>query len=83
MPKVGYNVRVRLHGMVSDNERDAPLLQSDCLRRPSTDRTESFVQLKPERRKPCVVTDVPGSGMTTVVKAGQSGLVVPAAIAQG
>ena len=27
--------------------------------------------------KPCVVTDVPGSGMTTVVKAGQTGLVVP------
>ena len=72
--------RVRLHGTVSENERDALLLQSDCLCLPSTDRTESFGIVLLEAMsagKPCVVTNVPGSGMTTVVKAGQTGLVVP------
>ena len=72
--------RVRFHGKVSDDERDALLLQSDCLCLPSTDRTESFGIVLLEAMsagKPCVVTDVHGSGMTTVVKAGQTGLVVP------
>ena len=72
--------RVRFHGTVSDNKRDALLLQSDCLCLPSTDRTESFGIVLLEAMsagKPCVVTDVPGSGMTAVVKAGQTGLVVP------
>ena len=72
--------RVRFHGTVSDDERDALLLRSDCLCLPSTDRTESFGIVLLEAMsagKPCVVTDVPGSGMTTVVKAGQTGLVVP------
>ena len=71
--------RVRFHGAVSDDERDALLLQSDCLCLPSTDRTESFGIVLLEAMsagKPCVVTDVPGSGMTTVVQDGQTGLVV-------
>ena len=76
--QLGITNRVRLHGTVNDDERDA-LLQSDCLCLPSTDRTRSFgiVLLGHSAGKPCVVTDVPGSGMTTVVKAGQTGLVVP------
>ena len=72
--------RVHFHGTVTDDERDALLLQSDCLCLPSTDRTESFGIVLLEAMsagKPCVVTDVHGSGMTTVVKAGQTGLVVP------
>ena len=78
--QLGITNRVRLHGTVNDDERDALLLQSDCLCLPSTDRTESFGIVLLEAMsagKPCVVTDVPGSGMTTVVKAGQTGLVVP------
>ena len=78
--QLGITNQVRLHGTVNDDERDALLLQSDCLCLPSTDRTESFGIVLLEAMsagKPCVVTDVPGSGMTTVVKAGQTGLVVP------
>ena len=77
--KLALTNRVRFHGSVSDDERDALLLQSDCLCLPSTDRTESFGIVLLEAMsagKTCVVTDVPGSGMTTVVQAGHTGLVV-------
>ena len=65
--------RVRFHGALSDAARDALLLASDCLCLPSTDRTESFGIVLLEAMsagKACVVTDVPGSGMTSVVQAG-------------
>lgn len=72
--------RVRFHGALSDAARDALLLASDCLCLPSTDRTESFGIVLLEAMsagKACVVTDVPGSGMTSVVQAGGTGLIVP------
>ncbi len=71
--------RVRFHGSVNDQERDQLLRRSDCLCLASTDRTESFGIVLLEAmsaRKACVVTDVPGSGMTSVVQEGQTGLVV-------
>ena len=77
---LGLESRVRFHGALSDAARDALLLASDCLCLPSTDRTESFGIVLLEAMsagKACVITDVPGSGMTAVVHAGQTGLVVP------
>ena len=77
---LGLKDRVRFHGALSDTARDALLLASDCLCLPSTDRTESFGIVLLEAMsagKACVITDVPGSGMTAVVHAGQNGLVVP------
>ena len=77
---LGLENRVRFHGALSDVARDALLLASDCLCLPSTDRTESFGIVLLEAMsasKACVITDVPGSGMTAVVHAGQTGLVVP------
>ena len=72
--------RVRFHGALSNAARDALLLASDCLCLPSTDRTEAFGIVLLEAMsagKACVVTDVTGSGMTSVVLAGDTGLVVP------
>ena len=77
---LGLESRVRFHGALSDAARDALLLASDCLCLPSTDRTESFGIVLLEAMsagKACVVTDVPGSGMTSVVQAGGTGLIVP------
>src|SRR5690606_4146956 len=50
----------------------------DCLCLPSIERTEAFglVLLEAMREgRPCVVTDVPGSGMSWVVRHGETGLV--------
>ena len=77
---LGLESRVRFHGALSDAARDALLRASDCLCLPSTDRTESFGIVLLEAMsagKACVVTDVPGSGMTSVVQAGGTGLIVP------
>ena len=72
--------RVRFHGAIDDNARDAVLRGCDCLCLPSIDRTESFGIALLEAMsagKACVVGDVPGSGMTAVVDANRTGLVVP------
>ena len=81
--------RVHFHGAIDDNVRDALLLGCDCLCLPSVDRTESFGIALLEAMsagKACVVSDVPGSGMTAVVEANKTGLVViagdPAALAR-
>ena len=72
--------RVRFHGAIDDNARDALLLGCDCLCLPSIDRAESFGIALLEAMsagKACVVSDVPGSGMTAVVDVNRTGLVVP------
>ena len=81
--------RVHFHGTIDDSARDALLLGCDCLCLPSVDRTESFGIALLEAMsagKACVVSDVPGSGMTAVVEANKTGLVVvagdPAALAK-
>lgn len=75
------NDRVRFHGAVDDRERDALLRNCDCLCLSSTDRTESFGIVLLEAMsagKACVISDVPGSGMTSVVEANATGLIVKA-----
>jgi len=77
---LGLAHRVRFHGAVSDADRDNLILNSDCLCLPSIDRTESFGIALLEAMsagKACVISEVPGSGMTAVVEADKTGLVVP------
>lgn len=72
--------RVRFHGAVTDQARDELVLACDCLCLPSIDRTESFGIVLLEAMsagKACVISDVPGSGVTSVVEADQTGLHVP------
>lgn len=72
--------RVTLLGNVSDHELDQRLRASDCLCLPSIERTEAFGVVLLEamaRRKACVVTAVPGTGMSWVVQHEHTGLVVP------
>ena len=76
---LGLHDRVRLVGDCDDEEL-ARLYQSThlfCL--PSIERTEAFgiVLLEAMRAgTPCLVTDVEGSGMSWVVRSGETGLVV-------
>ncbi|MEK9877428.1 MAG: glycosyltransferase, partial [Betaproteobacteria bacterium] len=77
--KLGIAERVRFHGRLSDQDRDSLLQICDCLCLPSIDRTESFGVVLLEAMsagKPCVISEVPGSGMTSLVEAGNTGIVV-------
>ena len=85
---LGIASRVRFHGNVGNDEKDALLLACDCLCLPSTDRTESFGIVLLEAMsagKACVVSQIPGSGVNWVVDSGQTGVMVegdsPAALA--
>lgn len=74
--------RVTLHGAVSDAALARLYEDCDCLCLPSLERAEAFGMVLLEamaRGRPCVVTDVPGTGMAWVVEHGRSGLVVPPA----
>jgi glycosyltransferase involved in cell wall biosynthesis len=77
---LGIEKRVRFHGSISDNQRDSLIIKCDCLCLPSIDRTESFGIVLLEAMsasKPCVISDIQGSGITSVVEATRTGLVVP------
>ena len=72
--------RVRFHGLLDDDARDTLLARCDCLCLPSNDRTESFGIVLLEAMsasKPCVVSDIAGSGMSWLVEDGKTGLVAP------
>ena len=72
--------RVTLLGNLSDDELDQRLRASDCLCLPSIERTEAFGVVLLEamaRARACVVTAVPGTGMSWVVEHEHTGLVVP------
>jgi rhamnosyl/mannosyltransferase len=71
--------QVQFLGKVSDQALVKELSNADLLCLPSIERTEAFgmVLLEAMRAsKPCLVTDVPGSGMNWVVQDGQTGFVV-------
>ncbi len=77
---LNLSARVRFHGLLDDNAKDALLSRCDCLCLPSTDRTESFGIVLLEAMsaaKACVVSDVEGSGMSWLVEDGETGLVAP------
>jgi len=70
---------VKLLGKLSDKELAIQLAETDLLCLASIERTEAFgvVLLEAMRAsKPCLVTDVPGSGMSWVVQDNKTGFVV-------
>ncbi|MCL1999883.1 MAG: glycosyltransferase [Planctomycetes bacterium] len=76
--ELGLKERVLLAGQVDDAERDACFRLCDVFCLPSITRAEAFGLSLLEAMqcgKPCVVTDVPGSGMTHAVVGGENGLV--------
>lgn len=71
--------QVKLLGKVSDKQLNTALQTTDLLCLPSIERTEAFgvVLLEAMRAgKACLVTDVPGSGMSWVVQDHKTGRVV-------
>ncbi|MFT4930083.1 MAG: glycosyltransferase involved in cell wall biosynthesis [Phenylobacterium sp.] len=78
----GLTHQVTLLGKISDEALQQQLRSADCLCLPSIERTEAFGVVLMEAAavgKPAIVSDVPGSGMSWVVKAGETGLVVKTA----
>lgn len=76
----GMAPSVRLVGAVSDTEKHALLETCDVFCLASRERTEAFgiVLLEAmQHGRPCLVTDLPGSGMPWVVSQAHCGLHVP------
>ncbi|WCM90787.1 glycosyltransferase [Acidovorax sp. NCPPB 3576] len=76
----GREPAVRLVGSVLDAEKHALLEACDVFCLASRERTEAFGIVLLEammHKRPCVVTDLPGSGMPWVVAHARSGLHVP------
>lgn len=73
--------RVRLLGMVSDTEKQSLLADCNALCLPSIERSEAFgmVLLEAMRYgKPCIASDLEGSGMAWVVREAGCGLLARA-----
>jgi glycosyltransferase involved in cell wall biosynthesis len=76
----GGSVSVRLLGGVDDDEKERLLASADLLCLPSKERTEAFglVLLEAMRAEtPCLVSDLPGSGMPWIVETSGCGRTVP------
>jgi len=76
----GRDPAVRLVGSVLDAEKHALLERCDVFCLASRERTEAFGIVLLEammHKRPCVVTDLPGSGMPWVVAHAHAGLHVP------
>jgi len=76
----GKPASVRLAGAVSDEEKHALFAGCDIFCLASRERTEAFGVVLLEamlHQKPCIVTDLPGSGMPWVVAQARTGLHVP------
>ncbi len=71
---------VRLLGAVSEDEKNALLASCDVFALASNERTEAFGLVLLEamaQAKPCLVSDLPGSGMPWVVSTSHAGALVP------
>lgn len=71
---------VKLVGNVNDGEKHALLRNCDVFCLASRERTEAFgvVLLEAmQHRRPCIVSDLPGSGMPWVIAQARAGLPVP------
>lgn len=71
---------VRLLGAVSEEEKNALLASCDVFALASNERTEAFGMVLLEamaRAKPCLVSDLPGSGMPWVISSSHAGALVP------
>lgn len=70
---------VHLLGQVDEEEKQALLSSCDVFALASNERTEAFGMVLLEAMahgKPCVVSDLPGSGMPWVIASSQAGLLV-------
>lgn len=75
--ELGLQNRVTFHGHLDDKALDNQFRACDCLCLPSIERTESFGMVLLEAMqygKPCVISNVPGSGMGWIVDDGVTGL---------
>ncbi|MEM1412436.1 MAG: glycosyltransferase, partial [Pseudomonadota bacterium] len=71
---------VTFHGGLDDEALAGRLARCDCVCLPSTERTEAFGLVLLEAMafgKPTIATRVQGSGMSWVVRDGETGLLVP------
>lgn len=76
----GARPAVKLVGAVRDDEKHALLQNCDAFCLASRERTEAFGIVLLEammHKRPCIVTDLPGSGMPWVVAQAHAGLHVP------
>lgn len=76
----GSPAPVRLTGAVSDENKHALFAQCDIFCLASRERTEAFGIVLLEamlHQRPCIVTDLPGSGMPWVIAQARTGLHVP------
>jgi glycosyltransferase involved in cell wall biosynthesis len=76
----GTASNIRLLGSVSEEEKARLLQACDVFCLPSRERTEAFGMVLLEAMafaKPCIVTDLPGSGMPWIVECCGSGITVP------
>lgn len=76
----GEPPRVRLLGALDDAQKHSLLAQCDVFCLASCERTEAFGIVVLEAMmhgRPCIVTDLPGSGMPWIVSQAKSGLRVP------
>jgi glycosyltransferase involved in cell wall biosynthesis len=77
---LGIEKRVWFAGRVNDDDLAAAYATADVLCLPSTERSEAFglVLLEAMRaRLPTIASAIPGSGVSTVVADGETGLLVP------
>lgn len=78
--QLGVRERVHFHGELDDRQLAGWLRDCDCLCLPSIERTEAFGLVLLEAMyfsRPTIISDVPGSGMASVVVDGETGLCVP------
>ncbi len=83
--ELGLTGRVWLAGGVPDGLLAGLYAASDLFCLPSLDRAEAFGMVLLEAMhagRPCLVTDIPGSGPAWVVRHGETGLVVPPGVVQ-
>lgn len=76
--QLGVDARTQFMGQVDDAQLRAALQECDILILPSIEKTEAFglVLLEAMREgKPCICTDVKGSGMSEVIEHNVNGLV--------
>ena len=78
--KPGTPARIRLLGSLGEADKHALLSECDVFCLASRERTEAFGIVVLEamlHARPCIVTDLPGSGMPWIVAQSRSGLRVP------
>ncbi|MDM8545160.1 glycosyltransferase [Candidatus Venteria ishoeyi] len=78
--QAGLSKQVSLPGYLEDAQLQALFTTCDCFCLPSLERTEAFGVVLMEAMsygKPCVASNIPGSGVGWVVQDGKNGLLVP------